>query len=313
MRSLASIAVTVVTVLAVAGCDLVFPPGTQVATDADVPDAPGADAAPDGDHDGVPDADDNCVAVTNHSQHDEDSDGAGDACDNCPHIANPDQINTDGDGLGDACGDPLTTIDCVAFFAGFGDDAGWDRIRGDWVIGDDSLTQTDPAADQALLLSTVAIPDGLIYAYAHVESQDPPPAATNIGVWGHSIYTAPHTFPDGYLVEEHFPTPPGTATYANAVVMANDIATNVGPATAVSPAHVLVAGDIVTPALDMRSSLQWIAGVAVNTSGASFAFAPGPITAGRIGLRANQIRARFDYVLVYTRPASGPCPPGVFP
>jgi hypothetical protein len=304
----ASIAVSV---LAVAGCDLVFPPGKEVVRDAAIPDAR-PDAAPDADHDGIADADDNCAAIANHNQHDEDADGFGDACDNCPHVVNPTQANADGDGLGDGCGDSPTTIDCVAFFAGFGDDAGWDPIRGTWMVDGDSMIQTDPAAGQALLMSTVPVADGLVYAYAHADVLGPP-GANNIGVWGHARYTAPHTFPDGYLVEEYFPSPPGTATYANAVVVANDMVTNVGPATAVSPAHALTAGDIVTPALDMRSNLMWIAGVAVHASGASFAFAPGPITSGQIGLRTNAVVARFDYVLVFTQRSTGSCPPGVFP
>lgn len=315
MRKVGSIAVRAPLAVALAGCNLIFPPGKQVPGDAGPADA-SEDAAPDLDHDGVPDAIDNCRDVANPNQHDEDLDSFGDACDNCPQVANPDQANADaasGDTLGDACGDVPTTVDCIALFAGFGDAAGFEPVRGTWTIDQDSIVQSEVDTGQALLMSTVTIPDGLVYTYAHAGALAGAPAANNIGVWGHASYAAPATYPDGYLAEAHYPQPPGDQTYASASVVTNDMPTGLGMATAVVPQHALRPADDVAVALDMRSTLGWAASVGVAGSGAGHGFAAAPITAGRIGLRTNQISARFDYVLVFTQPASGVCLPGVFP
>ncbi len=69
----------------------------------------------DSDKDGVPDTLDNCVSVSNRSQHDIDKNGRGDVCDdydrdgvinskdNCPDTPNRAQTDTDGDGVGNEC------------------------------------------------------------------------------------------------------------------------------------------------------------------------------------------------------------------
>jgi hypothetical protein len=112
---------------ALAGCELVFPPGGGVDTPVDGPrdDAGPLDAAPDAnpndvDGDGHPDDADNCRLVPNVDQADEDGDAFGDACDKCPVIADPLQPDADSDGVGDWCDPmPCQTGDVLELFDGF--------------------------------------------------------------------------------------------------------------------------------------------------------------------------------------------------
>jgi hypothetical protein len=294
----------------------VFPPGdVEITRDAPPLDDAAIDGPPaDRDGDGVADDVDNCPDAINKSQHDEDLDGLGDHCDNCPWVPNVDQGNADGDGLGTVCDDAgESTTDCLALFAGFGDDNGWESIRGSWTVGGDVLTQTDVDASQALIMSIASVPDGLVFTQSHVEEIAPPTAANNIGVWGRAIYTAGHVFPDGLVTEAHHPSP-GLDTYAITTESIDDVTSLVSGPLAISPQHSLAVNDKVHVALDMRPPTTWLAGVAVvGCCGASTGFPARTPTIARIGLRTHDVRARFDYALVLTRPPAGPCPAPVIP
>ena len=138
-------------VLALAGCEVLFPPGG----------GPDAGVGPDADGDGVANDVDNCMVVENPDQLDEDSDGVGDACDNCPEAANTDQADTElgPDGIGDACDpNPCDASDRRVLFEPFADPAryaGWptDGSR-EWIVENGAARPNIIAGPQALLATT---------------------------------------------------------------------------------------------------------------------------------------------------------------
>lgn len=136
--------------------------------DADLFDAPRGMAGVDTDGDGVNDDTDNCLSVSNPTQHDEDTDGYGDVCDNCPTVANTSQANTGetsasapADSLGDAC-DPRPTQagDSILFFETFTGAAlssNWAVQSGTWAVGGDIVTQASLLSDQRIHAAVSAI------------------------------------------------------------------------------------------------------------------------------------------------------------
>ncbi|HEU0034059.1 MAG TPA: thrombospondin type 3 repeat-containing protein [Kofleriaceae bacterium] len=131
---------SVAALVALAGCQLVFPLRDRDG-DAGIADGlPGGDgSAADQDADTVPDTSDNCPKIANVTQEDDDGDGIGDVCDNCPGIANPLQENTTDatsfeDEIGDACDPRPDSVDCLVLFEGFNDPSRflstWQQIGG---------------------------------------------------------------------------------------------------------------------------------------------------------------------------------------
>lgn len=129
--------------------------------DADLFDAPRGMAGVDTDGDGVNDDTDNCLSLSNPTQHDEDADGYGDVCDNCPTVANTSQANmgeltasAPADGVGDAC-DPRPTQpgDSIIYFEPFNEaslSSDWSIQVGTWTVGGDVATQASLLSDQRM-------------------------------------------------------------------------------------------------------------------------------------------------------------------
>ncbi len=112
MKNPMKIVLTVITVLALFGCEADGSGGGSNNNRASTPDT----RVNDQDGDGIADDQDNCPTLANAMQDDTDGNGVGDVCetdsdgdtvnndtDNCPVHMNQDQLDSDGDGVGDVC------------------------------------------------------------------------------------------------------------------------------------------------------------------------------------------------------------------
>jgi hypothetical protein len=303
-RALAAMVVA----LAVPGCDVVFSlngPSTDAAVGPDVP------TGPDEDEDGVPDATDNCVSVPNTDQHDEDGDGVGDACDNCPHVENPGQENTletngggDADALGDAC-DVDATNECVLLFDPFTTPVSLESAVGMWAHGvdQDSMEHTDRTIQNGFLpVRTTQFSREMVVIGVRILDFDPQMTDfQNAGVW-HA--TGPMSgFVSEYNNDTFFAPPTNNAgLHLSEVGVSNYTLAELLPAVQMSTSGL---GSRATIGLDMRgltatagsfpiSGFVTVAGSSRTGNGMRGANPP----SGIVGLRAHQISAAFDYVLV---------------
>lgn len=227
--------------------------------------------------------------------HDEDGDGIADGCDLCPNISDADQLDTDGDDVGDACDpDRDAPRDRLAYFDPFTAavlDPRWRTLgaKGQWMIGDDAVTQTNASGSDviALLLFDQVFVNPTAISVVSGQEQTNPAAFTAHGLWNRVQPDPGTAFPTGLLCIMYMF--PNVTTPRRALISENE------PSQVPKDDEPLPLGDPAT--LHVTSSGTCSARVAANPYVEAL-IELGPLD-GEIGLHTHNTKGAFHSLAIY--------------
>jgi hypothetical protein len=259
------------------------------------------DAAADPDGDGIPNLMDHCPNAPG-GLYDEDGDGIGDDCDRCPISKPPAVPDADGDDVDSPCDpDPHTPGDQILLFDGFGsgtlNPAIWTQTDGAWAVqGGELIVRLPTQAAQSFLTAMVAPQPNVAiqtsYRVDKLETGSVRHIVSSLGIdkrpAGTSSFECGVVKADGGTTDEivEIVTDQGTIS-SPTVIEAFDTAKLYRSATYMTQANAecVVIGDNV-PLATVQNSLT-------------------PDSIGQIKVTAQGVTARFQWVMVVSRSATG--------
>lgn len=255
--------------------------------DAAVDAPPDGSLSLDGDGDGRVDGLDNCPTIANAQQYDEDSDGHGDACDRCPPIADPAQADSDGDLVGDLCDpSPTSAKESWVTFEGFNEalPATWTIATGWQVTGGQLATSNDVTVSGEAVFATV-VSDAYVMTRVTITAVD---AGSGGFYRSAGPITAQSASGTGYrcLIRDTLAGGTNGGLSRDAVPLNSQpiAGTTLGSVARISLEDV---GNALTCDGLTTDGRNW--SVAINDS---------MIGSGKVGVRAQLVTARFDYVAI---------------
>lgn len=249
----------------------------------------------DADGDGIDDAVDLCPSIADATQDDEDDDGLGDACDPCPPYADGMVVaDQDGDGVSDSCDPaPMVAGDRITRFEGFGHYVpGSLTLQGTWDFSGGQAITTGMLNQVAV--ATVPRPDGggagtqeTVQTHATIDAYFGTSLARPVGVI-HEL----DAMRAGGIVCVFGTNPTNNEVFA----IADDMTLS---ALTAAPTMAPVGASAAFRSTRSGTSYTCESPALTTPLMATSTFASGT---PQVGLYARSLSARFDWLLVTTRP-----------